>query len=985
MKLFRQPLITAAILLIALLLIWSCAEMKGTQYTNQAPTVNFVNTPKDADPATATESWVYNTPFNIFSEDPDLYTTPHQMVQFPDIEVGDTVLTAMLVPDTAIIIKGFVDGDTMIYEEGIDYTILDSSNLTIQVFNPATVPNARMEATDAGGDTIPYFADFKLAMPNYYVFSFAPVVYWFGSDPDGFVEYYSYADIKYQDIEAQLGPGANPASYINMISPDQWIDTYTTSATVYLLSETGDTTEHVLYLRCFDNDDAPSPIVYRTFFRSNQPPNTPEIKWDEQSDDAYSDSVNIRVDRDTTINLEYYDNTLFCLEEITPIWNGIILRWRGDDPDDKELYTIPLTYQYYLISLDENDNPVDTLWDYSTYDETTNQLYFTDEQAITLVGLESGSYMFSVWSFDDGFESSPSPANLYFKCVKPLSENEKNSIILYDETVFQSANRIWELQPDNAEVDTFYVNMLAKMDSLFDGSAYDFDVDMNTIWNDQSGNTDVMYWDNSNASIDEMIPIDLLAKYKLLIMYADDHKTSGLTGLYPHVRDLYFRRYLEAGGRIWILGRCLFNASFGENGGQQFTSNELLNMMQVQEIYVYRFLDQPREFIGAFNAVSYLDTLTINKEMSANLFGFIIQGDTTLPEVDWMGRDEDATTLYYFNSITGGQTQVSVDSGEGYVMDNSDTPPFPMPSGSQCWVNVDDENLISVSSVINLDKMQYGNGIGEVVVVTSDDDILVNYPQIDLNVEENADVCAAPEPTPNACCILTSRYDQDFSNGSIYNVTRQSEGTAVSIDNYEVQVSYEIDTVSYNDPDVTVLTAASGYFDPTPDSCAVELSKNFSINVQSVTNNTQGQSGTILSRITNVVIVGTNGVTWAAGDDVDAVYDYLEYWEPGDQVEVEYVSTVYWEKGDDVLVDYIYNPTSDAHLKPCAIRYEYYEVYNFTVLALYYRTAVFTFPLSFMNNYNSVEEEQSGELGRVDKVFYEMLDWFLYPNVHSEE
>jgi hypothetical protein len=163
----------------------------------------------------------------------------------------------------------------------------------------------------------------------------------------------------------------------------------------------------------------------------------------------------------------------------------------------------------------------------------------------------------------------------------------------------------------------------------------------------------------------------------------------------------------------------------------------------------------------------------------------------------------------------------------------------------------------------------------------------------------------------------------------------------------------------------------------------VELSKNFSIDVQSVTNNTQGQTGTVLSRITNVVTVGTNGVTWAAGDDVDAVYNYLEYWEPGDQVEVEYESTVYWEKGDDVIVDYIYNPTSDAHLKPCAIRYEYYEVYNFTVLALYYRTAVFTFPLSFMNNYNSLEEEQSGEIGRVDNVFYEMLDWFLYPDVHS--
>ena len=80
-------------------------------------------------------------------------------------------------------------------------------------------------------------------------------------------------------------------------------------------------------------------------------------------------------------------------------------------------------------------------------------------------------------------------------------------------------------------------------------------------------------------------------------------------------------------------------------------------------------------------------------------------------------------------------------------------------------------------------------------------------------------------------------------------------------------------------------------------------------------------------------------------------------------------------------VNYSYNPTSEAHLKPCAIRYEYYEVYNFSFFTLYYRTACFTFPLYFMENTPS----PTADMGRVDKVVYEMLDWFLDPNIHFGE
>jgi hypothetical protein len=309
-----------------------------------------------------------------------------------------------------------------------------------------------------------------------------------------------------------------------------------------------------------------------------------------------------------------------------------------------------------------------------------------------------------------------------------------------------------------------------------------------------------------------------------------------------------------------------------------------------------------------------------------------------------------------------------------------------MPNGYECWITVDYDNVVSVSSVVNLDKLPFGNGIGEIQTITSDDDIFVSYNYIDTVYEENAQVLSTPEATPNLCFIQTLHYDQDFDSsqgGYVHNVTRNSYGS-VDPDNitlYEVQVEYPLDTVNLNDEDAYVLTAALGQFDPTPDSCAVEISKNYLLDVISVQNLTKSLNGSIIRRTGNVVIVGTAGTAWASSDDIRANIDYLEYWEPGDIVNVCYESDIYWEKGDQVLVNYTYNPMSEAHLKPCAIRYEYYEVYNYVFINLYYRSSVFSFPLYFMLN----TDEDGDGIGRVDKIFLEMLDWFLDPEVHLGE
>ncbi|MBD3166297.1 hypothetical protein GF324_06850, partial [bacterium] len=193
---------------------------------------------------------------------------------------------------------------------------------------------------------------------NQDTFSFAPVIYWKGNDPDGFVEHYSYADI------TDSAAIENPVDYINRIPEEAWTDTIATQARIYLLTEAGETKEHVFYVRCVDNEGAFSEVKYRTFFRENNAPNIPRVGRPSWNDELF----------DTTV---YVQDTLFTKNEPDNIWTGIDFTWRGSDPDDKALYQIPLEYQTVLVK-----SPGDTVF-VSQWD---------DDQNITLSGLSTGFY-----------------------------------------------------------------------------------------------------------------------------------------------------------------------------------------------------------------------------------------------------------------------------------------------------------------------------------------------------------------------------------------------------------------------------------------------------------------------------------------------------------------------------------------------------------------------------------------------------------------
>ncbi|MBL7190345.1 hypothetical protein ISS30_01520 [bacterium] len=1106
MKQARTPLSFILIFILVIASYIGCARMEGERNVNKAPEVFFVNTPKDASLDTAASNWVYDMPFILFGHtdkalplDPDsafsLYDTPDTLVKFPALQVLDTTLYVTMeeAPTVVTDITGAVftqaqdpagPGDYY-----IDYTcgtilILDQvrmpDSMWVEINNPAAADTFLVNGDTAYYkiEIFIYFIDFKLNTPNFYVFSYAPQVHWYGTDPDGFVEGYYYADIKITPDMTNF----NPNTYI--VPDDQWVFTHMTSTVISLLSEEGDTTEHVIYIKCIDDQNLESSVKYRTFFRSNQAPNTPLIKWEEQPDTRYNvvnaidsvltiDSMIVAYDSlvidssvtpwDTTfygpiyrylVDAVRYD-TLFCLENVTPNWLGIKIRWKGDDPDDKELYTIPLEFTYTLEKIDSLEfegsvfDPNDLVFTqdgaytlelpvFST--RTSSDTSWSDTKNITFDSLETGNYRFSVWSRDDGLEPSKCPAVIYFYCIKPTFEN---AIILYDETKETGGAMQYS---NGAAIDSFYFNMLEKLQDDVNDSLQFY------IWSDEFGydfsdSTDVLYWHNPNFSSSQLIPYSLINKYRLIIHYSEDHKQQQASLAFVNNRDKLYSRYLDIGGRVWIIGRNLFYGSFRQtsthpDSAQLFgVNNDLLeDYFKIDSRYVtigFPYVTNPYEFTKADKAINAVDDLEIDTVKSNSLYPIaprpaVIGG---LPEVDWMGRSNDVTTLYYFYSITADTFNALRENDTAVVnywkpitgWNGKNIPPLPLsnaPDGENCFITIKNNNLTGLSpiydgySVKNTSKETVtfnnttfpGNPYGEVVSF-EDDQLYVSYENISFEFDDDSvTVLDANDqnifnqklytnPSISGCWLRTKRYEQQFASPSdIINVTRGD--TAKSIvqtrDLYDVQITYDLNKIIQTNFVSVVTNTSPGwssayYFLPNPDSCIIRVKKFvFDYNALNLVNNTKGGVTASYSReLTRAapfiyyqdIVVHTNGTTWASTDDISANYQYRLYWEKGDELQVIYTTNLYWENSDVILTAYTFNPVTNSHLKPVAIRYEDNPWNQQGYPMLYYRTSMFTFPLFFMDN----TPADGQTLGPVDKTFRHMLIWFLYPYVHYGE
>ncbi len=531
-------------------------------------------------------------------------------------------------------------------------------------------------------------------------FTFAPTVSWFGNDEDGYVEYYSFADI------TDSAAIANPVEFYNRIPEDAWIDTIATQATIYLLTEGDSQTPHIFYIRCFDNKgEVNDGVVYATFFRMNNAPTIPRVGPSGVSDSELSNHFVIT-------------DTVFSGERFTSAWSGHQFQWRGSDPDDRSLYTIPLQYQPILVK-----SPDDTIF---VGDWNQNQ-------NLTLIDLETGFYTLYIRVRDDGFKESVAPGRIEFNVIKPSFE--KDVLLIMEMGQVLPFNTL--PQPDSIEA--FY----AKLFNDINGAVPLADLDPN------SENVDFFPVYASDLTLP---PRSSVHKYKVVILVQDQvqHQNYGQgqggPG-YKYYRNKLFLDYLAVGGRLWMSGRMMAPFVLPSHtiptGGFDPMGILLPDFFSVNSVvsgqpYSVSQMNAYAEFVGTQPGVEEFPELSfdynkIDENFARNPLTDSIYVDTLqrgLTGVDRISRGQMATTTQYFKSFTneydgritgedsGVISNLTIQTAQGPQLVN--IKPTPIQCNIQtAHLNVDAGREIVVRNT-TLQENGEANWLGEVVQVNSD-------------------------------------------------------------------------------------------------------------------------------------------------------------------------------------------------------------------------------------------------------------------------
>jgi len=371
-------------------------------------------------------------------------------------------------------------------------------------------------------------------------FTSQPVVYWFGKDVDGFVAKYQYIVFKASQIQLlgygvdSLGVDTDFVNFLESIPDSFWIvDLTKWGKTLDSLGEevivpvelvtivgAGQTNDEIqlfasanpnviilqfLFLRAVDNVSATSNVIYRTFSRTNHPPNS-KIEFDNQ---------------------EIY----YSLSDTTRTWKGIPIAWGGSDSLDYPLGEPPLEFSWKLFYLGTSES--DTLSPDTSnllavsYDPNDGDEWVKAKGTILPAGLETGYHMFRVQSRDDAFIEDASPAQTIFYVIKPSFDKE---ILIVDITKFGATAYGEANNPNLYRI--YYTQMLANANHPAE-----------SLWQ-MAGDV--------NFTPDER----LLSQYKLVIVVNQD-RGAGIAD--PLARQLI--KYLDVGGNLWIMGVGNFTTS----------------------------------------------------------------------------------------------------------------------------------------------------------------------------------------------------------------------------------------------------------------------------------------------------------------------------------------------------------------------------------------------------------------------------------------
>lgn len=363
-------------------------------------------------------------------------------------------------------------------------------------------------------------------------FSISPLIYWYGTDKDGFIVAYQYAVIKdsvvelWGDLSAakdSLKTGsADSASWVNnairldafgVHIPD--LEGHQRNVRMYAEMNPKDSAAQHIFLRAVDNIGGLSEIKTRMYWRNNHAPQC-------------------SIEVDSTFVLKSF----YCMPETTQTWKGIFISWIGldtlDYPDKRKQPDLYYKWELWgpyadALLLDDDkaamvDSSLDSIeiggvWFYDRWILDKSQIFKNLEN---YPDSGYGWYQLRVWSRDDAFVSSD-PAATFFRIIKPpflFEEPSRKTILVLDHTVYggdAAANTMEDVWP-------FYYTALSRIDDLYDN--YNID------------------------SLGKQVPSeDSLSQYDLVIVLNLGKKGGIIDSSY-----LKYKNYLNVGGHLWIIG-----------------------------------------------------------------------------------------------------------------------------------------------------------------------------------------------------------------------------------------------------------------------------------------------------------------------------------------------------------------------------------------------------------------------------------------------
>lgn len=430
-----------------------------------------------------------------------------------------------------------------------------------------------------------------------------PELQWVGKDVDGQLLNmdFQYTVVLKDDADNLGGPAAMAADFPSDI---EWTSLgYATSAVIplYASSDTSVYVDQYVFLRCLDDRGAESNIIYLFLSRNNHPP---------------------------TCSLIAPGGPLWCLPDTSDYWHGIRVSWAGKDSIDYPGFIQPdfiwntRIYGPFADSALADTLPADYLYTIADL-ETGDTLTALEDWTFT--DLETGWYMVYTRNFDDAFVPAV-PALGYLNVYEPNwirhPADTKDILLVNRTTTYGFFANPAAIYSDSVRI--FYEDLLA-------GAGITSDK-----WDVTTGTPTIA---------------DLYMYRMVMVDDIDWNQDVNQSTQEP------LARYLDVGGRLWVLGRMSFFNTSTYEGRYDYGANSTTEPLPYTYIGlnaavfpVYSF--DNAEFVGAQSINTAFPSLEVEPSRIAGLTPYPPGGDpyTALPKVEYLIRTVNSETVYRFVS-----------------------------------------------------------------------------------------------------------------------------------------------------------------------------------------------------------------------------------------------------------------------------------------------------------------------------------------------